>query len=99
MFTTRPAGHPVLDRGLIENLIVAWKQARPQILVPRVGNRRGHPTLFRWSFARGVSHIPAGCGLNWLLKEHAGKVMELPVEGVAALTDLDTPEDYAQLFD
>ena len=92
-----PADHPVLDRSLIETLIATWERARPLILVPCVGNRRGHPTLFRWSLAREVSRIPADLGLNWLLSEHASDVTELPVEGDGALTDLDTPEDYDRL--
>ena len=92
-----PADHPVLDLGLIETLVDSWKRDRPLILVPRVGDRRGHPTLFRWSLAREVARIPIDHGLNWLLSEHAAEVSELPVEGEAALTDLDTPEDYERL--
>jgi molybdenum cofactor cytidylyltransferase len=92
-----PADHPVLDRNLIELLIGAWQRDRPLILVPRVGDRRGHPTLFRWSLAREVPNIPEDLGLNWLLSEHASEVSELFVEGEAALTDLDTLEDYERL--
>ena len=92
-----PADHPVLDRGLIEALLSAWQREQPLVLVPRVGNRRGHPTLFRWSLAREVPRIPADLGLNWLLSNHAREVCELSVEGDAALMDLDTPEDYERL--
>ncbi len=92
-----PADHPVLDRGLIDGLIAAWERDRPTILVPRAGDRRGHPTLFRWSLAKEIDRIPDGCGLNWLLSEHAADVSELIVTGTAAVTDLDTPEDYARL--
>ena len=92
-----PADHPVLDRGLIDAVLACWDADHPTILVPRCGSRRGHPTLFRWSLAREVARIPADRGLNWLLREHAEEVTELPVETDAALTDLDTPEDYARL--
>lgn len=92
-----PADHPVLDRGLIESLIAEWDRERSTILVPRAGDRRGHPTLFRWSLAREVNRIPPECGLNWLLTEHADEVRELLVTGDSAVTDLDTPEDYARL--
>ena len=92
-----PADHPVLDQGLIEAMLTGWHADHPKILVPRCGPRRGHPTLFRWSLAREVAGIPADRGLNWLLRELADEVTELPVETDAALTDLDTPEDYARL--
>jgi molybdenum cofactor cytidylyltransferase len=92
-----PADHPVLDRDLIDRLIHQWHVLHPTILVPRHGQRRGHPTLFRWSLARQVPLIPVNRGLNWLLREHATEVSELPVETNAATTDLDTPEDYERL--
>ena len=92
-----PADHPVLDRALIESLLACWHSDHPRILVPRCGTRRGHPTLFRWSLAHEVARIPDDRGLNWLLREHADEVTEFPVEGDSALTDLDTPEDYARL--
>lgn len=92
-----PADHPVLDRNLIDIMLSYWNSAHPKILVPRCGQRRGHPTLFRWSMTREMSRIPADRGLNWLLREFAADVTELPVESDAAITDLDTPEDYARL--
>ena len=92
-----PADHPVLDRALIDAMMTYWNSDHPLILVPRCGQRRGHPTLFRWSLAREVAQIPRDRGLNWLLREHAAEVTEIPVESDAALTDLDTPEDYERL--
>lgn len=92
-----PADHPVLDRALIEALLDRWQRDRPRILVPRSGDRRGHPTLFRWSLASQVARMPPDQGLNWLLREHPGEVCELPDAGHAALTDLDTPADYERL--
>ena len=92
-----PADHPVLDRQLIEVVLDCWQTNPTRILVPRCGQRRGHPTLFRWSLAREVAKIPADRGLNWLLREYANEVTELPVESTAAITDLDTPDDYRRL--
>lgn len=92
-----PADHPVLDRGLIEVMMKCWATVHPKILVPRSGHRRGHPTMFRWSLAHEVAQIPPDCGLNWLVREHAAEVTEIPVDSDAAISDLDTPEDYARL--
>ena len=92
-----PADHPVLDRQLIETVLGCWKSSPSRILVPRCGQRRGHPTLFRWSLAREVARIPADRGLNWLLREYSHEVTELQVESTAAITDLDTPDDYQRL--
>ena len=92
-----PADHPVLDRELIRALIECWQEKRPAILVPRHGQRRGHPTLFTWKMAREVLRIPPDRGLNWLLREFNSQVTELSVDTDSAITDLDTPEDYERL--
>lgn len=93
-----PADHPVLDRHLIEMVLDCWQSNPSRILVPRCGQRRGHPTLFQWSLAREVAKIPADRGLNWLLREYSNEVTELLVESTAAITDLDTPDDYRRLL-
>lgn len=92
-----PADHPVLDRQLIETVLEHWIAKPSRILVPRCGQRRGHPTLFDWGLAREVARIPADRGLNWLLREYARDVTELSVQSTAAITDLDTPEDFERL--
>ncbi|MDB5344958.1 MAG: mocA [Schlesneria sp.] len=90
-----PAEYPALDGSLIEELMHCWHQAEPAILVPRFGARRGHPTLFRWKFAREVARIPVGRGLNWLLREYASDVTEVIVDNDSAIAVLETDEDYA----
>jgi molybdenum cofactor cytidylyltransferase len=92
-----PADHPVLDWNLVDAMMNCWQQTAPAILVPRFKERRGHPTLFRWRFAEEVARIPAGRGLNWLLREYASEVAELIVDNDSAIADLDTVEHYARL--
>ena len=92
-----PADHPVLSEDLVAALMAEWSARVPLILVPRCGNRRGHPTLFRWSMASDLERIPRDFGLNWLLQNHASEVAELIVDEDSILTDLDTPEDYERM--
>jgi molybdenum cofactor cytidylyltransferase len=92
-----PGDHPVLDGGVIADLIGRWRETNASILIPTHAGRRGHPTLFRWPLAEQVASIPAGCGLNWLVQRHAGSVVEVAVTNPGVLTDLDTPADYEAL--
>lgn len=92
-----PADHPVLNRNIVELLVENWSRRSSEILVPRYGNRRGHPTIFPWSLAGEVNRIPHDCGLNWLLNAYSTEVNELALEDDAALIDLDTPADYERL--
>jgi molybdenum cofactor cytidylyltransferase len=93
-----PADHPVLPAELLVELLDVWDRDQPEIVVPTYNGRRGHPTLFRWEFAKLLGEIPADCGLNWLLARFADRLLELPCRYPEAVQDLDTPEDYARLL-
>ena len=93
-----PGDHPVLDTAAIDSLIRRWQASPCPILIPTFQGRRGHPTFFQGSLAAEVPRIPADCGLNWLVRQHAAEIIEHPVDCPAVLTDLDTPEDYARLL-
>ena len=92
-----PADHPAIDVDLLRELIQVWKVKSPQILVPRHGIRRGHPTFFRWWLADEIRQIPPEQGLNWLLRTYDPQVVEVSVDQQTVLADLDTPDDYEQL--
>lgn len=89
-----PADHPMLDAAVLDRLLARWNEGNCRILVPRCGDRRGHPTFFRWDYARQVGDIPPDQGLNWLLRTNADHVTELSVATRAVVADLDTPADY-----
>jgi molybdenum cofactor cytidylyltransferase len=94
-----PADHPVLSPAAVRELLAAANASpRHTVIVPVHADRRGHPPLIRWSLAEAVRAIPAERGINWLLREHADRTLELPVNDPSVLTDLDTPEDYARLL-
>ena len=93
-----PADHPIVSHQTIEALRAAWQPGQRQILVPTYSGRRGHPTLFSANFVSDVNQIPLDCGLNWVLKQHAASIIEIPVADPGILVDLDTPEDYQALL-
>lgn len=90
-----PADMPLLTTELIDAVIAAHDPARPAIIVPRHGTRRGHPVLFPWPLAAEVSQLPENQGLKALLETHP--VREVPWADAAAREDMDTPEDYRRL--
>lgn len=92
-----PADHPVLDADVVAALIAAWREKPVGIVVPVFDGRRGHPTLFGWPLAAQVSTIPAGEGLNRLLRDAPDQVREVAVPTAGILQDLDTPADYERL--
>jgi molybdenum cofactor cytidylyltransferase len=93
-----PGDHPCMEPEVIRRLIAAsLLDPRGSIFVPVHQGRRGHPTLFRWPHANEVAEIPAGRGLDHLIREQRAVTREVPVESASVLWDLDTPEDYERL--
>jgi CTP:molybdopterin cytidylyltransferase MocA len=94
-----PADHPLLDPGVVQNLITRLAQ-RPNcsIAVPILGGRRGHPTLLSWNHALHLPAHPAGQGINTYLHRHQAETLEVTVAVESILLDLDTPGDYRELL-
>jgi molybdenum cofactor cytidylyltransferase len=88
---------PGLTRGLVTELIRAFRSRGRRIVVPVCAGRRGHPLLFAASLKGEVLVKYDGVGLQGLLETHAAEVLECPVASPAMLEDMDTPEDYERL--
>ncbi len=87
-----PADMAGLSCGAIQGVLAARRQGGPEILVPTWNGRRGHPVYFSWRLAEAVAELPAGVGIDALVR--AGPVREVPAADASVLADLDTPEAY-----
>jgi molybdenum cofactor cytidylyltransferase len=92
-----PADMPRLSPVVIDRLLAEHDPRSPQILVPRAGERNGHPVLFPWDLAREVSKLTAIEGINVLRQRFPWRAV--PIDDSAVFDDLDTPEDYQNLAD
>jgi molybdenum cofactor cytidylyltransferase len=91
-----PADHPLIEPEVLDGLLTYWTEADCRILVPKLGDRRGHPALLRWSCAALVEQLPPDVGINALWKSSTQLITEWPTDRESVLADLDTPEDYAR---
>jgi molybdenum cofactor cytidylyltransferase len=89
-----PADHPLLEQEVLDGLLARWSQGDCEALLPKLEQRRGHPTLLRWSLATRIEQLPRDVGVNALLRSSPNLVTEWPTERESVLADLDTPEDY-----
>ena len=74
----------------------ATNPCEPEIL--RAADRDGtpgNPVLFPADLLPDLQKIKGDKGARDLLRRHAGKVHLIPLPEAHALTDLDTPEDWA----
>ena len=91
-----PADHPLIEPEVLDGMLLRWSSGDSAALVPKFGDRRGHPTLLRWSLAARAEQLPHEVGINALLRSEPNLVSEWLTDRESVLADLDTPEDYAR---
>ena len=94
-----PADSPGLSGELVAKVIAQASAAPVAIVIPVVGARRGHPIALPWMVASGIKALPAGVGVNALVKANEGLIVTIDVADASVLADLDTPEDYSTWAD
>ncbi len=87
---------PQVNAALIDKLIAAFDPARGAlVVVPSIAGRRGNPVVWSRRFFHDLMGINGDIGARHLIGSYAEAVAEVPVEGDAALTDVDTPESLS----
>ena len=69
---------PWLSAEIANMLMEHHVPARPRILIPVAGEKRGHPVLFPWALADDVRTLPAGTGINHLRSVHPYREISVP---------------------
>jgi molybdenum cofactor cytidylyltransferase len=84
---------PQVDASLIDRLIAAFDPDRAAlVVVPTFEGKRGNPVLWSRRFFSDLMAIEGDVGARYLIGRYPEAVVEVPVDGKAALVDIDTPE-------
>jgi molybdenum cofactor cytidylyltransferase len=84
---------PQVDARLIDRLITAFDPDRSAlVVVPTFEGKRGNPVLWSRRFFPDLMAIEGDVGARHLIGRYGEAVVEVPVDGKGALTDIDTPE-------
>lgn len=87
---------PQVDAGLIDKLIAAFDPEKGAlVVVPSIDGRRGNPVLWSRRFFPDLMAVQGDIGARHLIGSYAEAVVEVPLKGAAALTDVDTPESLS----
>ncbi|MGA7973608.1 MAG: molybdopterin-binding/glycosyltransferase family 2 protein [Pseudolabrys sp.] len=87
---------PQVDAALIDKLIAGFDPERGAlVVVPSIAGRRGNPVLWSRRFFGDLMGVQGDIGARHLIGSYAEAVVEVPVDGAAALTDVDTPESLS----
>jgi molybdenum cofactor cytidylyltransferase len=84
---------PQVDAALIDRLIAAIDPDKGALVaVPTIDGKRGNPVVWSRRFFPDLMAVEGDVGARHLIGRYAEAVVEVPVSGNAALTDIDTPE-------
>jgi molybdenum cofactor cytidylyltransferase len=87
---------PLIDPGIIDLMIAAWRGKRGMIIVPIYNGERGNPVLFDASLRAELMLLEGDQGARPLLDSHSSYVYRLLVD-VPPPRDVDTPEDLKEI--
>ncbi|HEY6255435.1 MAG TPA: molybdopterin-binding/glycosyltransferase family 2 protein [Xanthobacteraceae bacterium] len=87
---------PQVDADLIDRLIAGFAPERGALaVVPTIQGKRGNPVLWSRRFFPDLMTIEGDVGARNLIGRYGEAVIEVPVTGKAAFTDVDTQEALA----
>ena len=92
------ADMPQVSAALIDRLVGAFDPEKGALaVVPTLDGKRGNPVLWSRRFFPDLMAIEGDIGARHLITRYAEAVTEVPVDGLAAFTDVDTPEALQSL--
>ena len=78
---------------MIDTLIGALDPAKGALIaVPSIEGQRGNPVVWSRRFFSDLMGVEGDIGARNLITRYSEAVIEVPLSGTAALTDIDTPE-------
>ncbi len=87
---------PQVDATMIDRLIGAIDPGKGALIaVPSHDGKRGNPVVWSRRFFPELMAVEGDVGARHLIGRYSEAVVEVPVSGTAALTDIDTPEALA----
>jgi molybdenum cofactor cytidylyltransferase len=87
---------PQVDAAMIDQLVGALAPDKGAlIVVPAIGGQRGNPVVWSRRFFPDLMAVEGDIGARHLIGRYGEAVVEVPLSGKAALTDVDTPEALA----
>ncbi|SFI25315.1 nucleotidyltransferase family protein [Jannaschia pohangensis] len=89
------ADMPEIGAPELARMVAAWREGKATILrAATADGQLGQPVVFDRCHFEALTRLSGDTGARDLLRQNAVEIVTLP--GRAALTDLDTPEDWAE---
>jgi molybdenum cofactor cytidylyltransferase len=84
---------PQVDSAMIDRLVGALSPDKAALIaVPTIDGQRGNPVVWSRRFFPELMAVEGDIGARYLISRYAEAVVEVPLTGTAAPTDVDPPE-------
>lgn len=90
-----PADMPELTASMLSRMIAAHQAEPGAILRGASGDEPGHPVIFPADLLPALRQLHGDAGARSVIAREQPRLRLIALPGRAALTDLDTPEDWA----
>lgn len=90
-----PADMPEIDTQMIMQMVDLHQENQAGILRGASLGRPGHPVILPADLVPELAQLSGDEGARSLIARHRNRLQLVDLPGAAALTDLDTPEDWA----
>ena len=88
-----PADLPTLTAEIIDEMLAVDSD---KIVIPKFGEKSGHPALLPWRITRQIFDLADDQGVNQIVNQHEKHYVPFSSEKLVA--DVDTPQQYQQLL-
>jgi molybdenum cofactor cytidylyltransferase len=93
-----PTDYPAVPAAVVVTLIASWRKRQAKLLAPQFEGHSGHPVLVDLCFRDQLLNLNPQLGLRGLFDEQRSELVRVPVDSPFVARDIDTWEDYRDLY-
>ncbi len=94
-----PADSVGMTAGLVRRVVDLYLADPSRIVLPLMGEKRGHPLALPPDLARAIRNLPPDQGVNSFVRSMSSRTVFVEADDPRFADDLDTPEDYARALE
>jgi molybdenum cofactor cytidylyltransferase len=88
---------PHVPVAVYDAVLAAYRASGAPVVVPTIAGDTGHPVVFDLSLRDEMLAVDGTQGMRSVTYAHRSETLRVPVDTVAVLDDIDTPDDYERL--
>jgi molybdenum cofactor cytidylyltransferase len=88
---------PHVPVTVVDAVLAAYRSSGALVVAPTIAGDSGHPVVFDLSLREEILAVDPAQGLRAVTYAHRSDRLRVPVDTVAVIDDVDTPDDYERI--